>query len=193
MHLKDFSRTSIIVMLAFILTGSVIGTIIYPEFPETADFIKGFIKSADKRTIVTVFKESFADTFFILMLLMFSGFSSVSQPLELLLLVYRGCVLGISISHTYAVYALKGFFINVLMILPHAVMTSVILVLAVRESMRMSTAIAEASFRRNSDLIETLSVKMYLIKFAVLVMFLCISSFIDCVITYLLTGMLIIR
>lgn len=193
MHLKNFSRTSIIIMLSFIIIGIIIGTAVYPSFPEFADGIRGFIKTAEKRTIITVFKDAFMNTFIILLVLMFSGFSAVSQPLELSVLIYRGFVLGISFSYTYALYALKGFFICILMILPHALVTSVILVLAVRESIRMSTAVAVSSFKGDADLIECPSVKMYFVKFIVLLIFLVLSSAIDCIITYLLTGMLIIK
>ena len=193
MQMKDFRRTSIIIMLAFILMGITAGTVIYTKYPETAAGISGFIKTSDKRTLAMVFKEAFRSTFLMLILLMFSGFSAVSQPLELGSLIYRGIILGISFSYTYVTYAFKGIFICVLMILPHALATSVILVLAVRESMRMSNAAAVMLFKDNPDIPERPDTRLYLLKFMVLVILLLISSAIDCIITYLLTGMLIIR
>lgn len=189
--MKNHNRTSVIIMLIFILLGIVAGTAIYMKYPIAAEQIHGFIKSGNKRTIVEVFREAFDNTFIILLILMFSGFSSVSQPIELSALIYRGIVLGISLSYTYAVYAVKGVFICVLMILPHALMTSIILVLAVRESMRMSTAVAIFAFKGQSEVTDRPDIKLYLLKFLILLLFLIAASLIDCVITYLLTGMLI--
>ena len=189
--MKNHNRTSVIIMLIFILLGIVAGTAIYMKYPLAAEQTHGFIKSGNKRTIVEVFREAFDNTFIILLVLMFSGFSSVSQPIELSALLYRGIVLGISLSYTYAVYAVKGVFICVLMILPHALMTSIILVLAVRESMRMSTAVAIFAFKGQSDVTDRPDIKLYLLKFLILLLFLIAASLIDCVITYLLTGMLI--
>lgn len=191
--MKKFNKTSIVIMLAFIIVGIIAGTITYTKCPDMAENISGFIKTSGKRTIVTVFNDAFKSTFFILLLLMFSGFSAISQPVELSALIYRGFILGMSFSYTYAVHALKGIFICVLMILPHALITSVILVLAVRESMKMSNAVAVSAFKDSHEFMERPDIKMYVLKFAVLMFFLIVSSVIDCIITYLLTGMLIIK
>lgn len=189
--MKNHNRTSVAVMLLLILAGIVIGTAVYMKYPDSACYFHGFIKSSSKRSIVTVFREAFDNTFILISALMFLGFGAVSQPLELSALVYRGVMLGVSLSYTYSVYALKGIFISFLMILPHALMTSVILVLAVRESLRMSNYVTALVFKENSDIIERPKVKMYLLKFLILVLFLLAASLIDCVITYLFTGMLI--
>ncbi len=191
-QIKNFNKTSILIMLILIVLGIIIGTAFYTQCPEIVNTMGRFVKTADKRSIITVFSEAFTDTFLILVLLMILGFGSVFQPLEISSLLLHGFILGVSFSHTYTVYAMKGFFISVLMILPHALAVSVILVLAVRESMRMSTSIAVFAFKGDSELIKRPDLSTYFLKFSVLAILLAVSSVIDCVITYLLTGMLII-
>lgn len=191
MQMKNFNRTSVIIMLIFIVIGIIVGTVFYVKCPEISETFGHFIKTPDKRSILTVFGEAFTDTFILIVLLMLMGFGSIFQPFEIATLLYRGFALGVSFSYTYSLYAVKGFFICVLMILPHALITSVLLVLAVRESMRMSTSIAVFSFKGDSEIIKRPDVHMYIIKFTVLAVLLVVSSVIDCFITYLLTGMLI--
>ena len=92
----------------------------------------------------------------------------------------------------YAVYGIKGTLITALMILPHAVVTSAVLVFAAREALRCSN-LYMFHFTGREQCTEQLQFRLYLLRFAVLMGIVLLSSSADCAITYLLTDRLLLK
>lgn len=196
---EDIKRTRVVTVLFLILmSGVLLGTVLFRNSPDrtvyTADALcHGFIKVSSSQTVLSVFIRSVTWTSFLLTVLFVLGFCGISQPLELLVLLWRGTALGISVSYMYSVYEIKGTLISALMILPHAVMTSVILVFAVREALRASGLYILHISGRTTDPDEAQhQMKLYFIRFAVLMAASLVSSVADTVLTYLFTDRLLI-
>ena len=139
----------------------------------------GFIKINSGHSVADNFINSFRNTGFLIIILFILGFGAVSQPIEAFILFYRGVALGISVSYTYFHYGFKGFLIALLVILPHAVGSSIILILATRESIRSSNMFAGFAFAGKGNDKANSQVRMYFIKFIVLLVLLVISSILD--------------
>ena len=195
---EDIKRTRVIFLLfGAIVIGVILGTLIYCMKDDKSIFLSdrlnhGFIKLSERQSILSVFYRAISGTSLLVILLFLSGFCSISQPAEIFILFYRGTALGISISYIYGVYGAKGILVSAAMILPHALITSVVLVLAAREALRFSNLYMFYLTRQTPDESLRPQLKLYLIRFVVLMAFVLVSSLIDCVITYLLTDVLIV-
>ncbi len=195
---EDSGRIKVIMLLfAVMITGVLFGTLLFCRSNEPSLYMSdalchGFIKLSCTQTVTEIFTRSLSWTTFLLIMLMFSGFCSISQPAGIIILFWRGAALGVSVSYMYSIYGIKAAAISSLMILPHALSTSVILVYAAREALRLSNLSLLYIIEKCSDE-ENFSpqVKLYFIRFAVLMLLVVISSAADCALTCFFTEKLL--
>lgn len=196
---EDVRRTRVLLILFSIAAcGVLFGTFVFSRAQDKSIFMtdvlsNGMIKRSEAQSVIDVFNRTISCTSLIVLILFFSGFGSITQPLEIGVLFYRGITIGSAISYTYTTYGKDGFPIALIMILPYAVMTTVIIVFAVREALRSSNVYLLYIGGHAPDEGSRPSLKLYLTRFAVLFFFIFLSSVIDCVITYLLTDILILK
>lgn len=194
---EDMKRTRVVFLLfAVISAGIFFGTMLFRGSSDTDIFMSdvlsgGFIKLADTQSVLDVFYRSVSGTSLLVIILFLLGFCCISQPAELFILFYRGMTLGIAVSFVYGAYGVRGAAVALFMILPHAVITSTVLVFAAREAMRLSNIYIFYIAGRISETDEKPELRLYAVRFAVLMFFVLISSVIDCVITYFLTDKLL--
>ncbi|MDO5559080.1 MAG: hypothetical protein Q4F95_05720 [Oscillospiraceae bacterium] len=194
---EDIKRMRVLTLLMCVLAaGIAAGTIFYCLTDNKAVFLSdklshGFIKLSQQQSVISVFYRSVSWTSMFVILLMLSGFCAISQLISISLLFYRGAALGMAVSYMYGLYGSRAVPAVIIMVLPHALFTSVILLLAVRESVRFSNLSFLYIVRRLPDDEERPELKLYMIRFAVLLFLVLISAVIDCVITYFTTDMLI--
>ena len=185
-------------LLGVILVGTVAGTIFFCAFSDAdifglTAFNHGFIRNGERLGLADIFMRSFASTGCLMLILMLAGFGSVTQPLELATLLYRGLALGISVSFMYSAYGAKGLLAVLLMVLPHAVITSVILAAAAREALRLSNCEAAFLFGRADAENSKQDVRLYLLRFLVLYIILMLSVFVDCLLSIAFTNPIFIH
>jgi hypothetical protein len=173
---KDFFNLS--TLLFIILFGTFIGSLAASRSGNIELFGHywvngGFLPSEGFATAFTQALYSSVLTLFVLML---CGFCAVSQPLILAALLLRGFSIGAGISVTYIEHSTKGIFLTAILIVPFALMSSAVLVLAARESLRSSCILAKFAFKNNSTQFDT---KLYRTKFSVLFVLLLISILIQ--------------
>lgn len=196
---EDVRRTKVLMLLFSIAAcGILLGTFVFSRAEDKSIFLSdvlsnGFIKRSEAQSVIDVFNRTVSWTSLIVLILFFSGLSSITQPLEIAVLFYRGVAIGSAVSYTYTGYGKDGFPIVLLMILPYALMSTVIIVFAVREALRSSNVYLMYLSGHAPDEACRPSLKLYLTRFAVLFLFVFLSSVIDCVITYFLTDILILK
>lgn len=194
---EDLRRTRVIALLfAVISAGVLFGTMIFREssdrdFWKSDALCQGLIKLSSSQSVTDVFIRSVSWTVMPLAVLFLTGFCCVSQPAEMLLLFLRGNAIGISVSYMYSLPGLKGAAAAVLMILPHAAVTSVILVFAAREALRCSNIYLFYFAGKETD--NPPQLNLYLLRFAVLAAASVLSSAADSLITFLLTDRLLVK
>lgn len=194
---EDIRRTRVISLLfAVVSAGILFGTMLFRGSTDkdiyTSEFLsQGFIKFTHSQSVLDVFIRSLSWTSLLVILLFLMGFCCISQPTELLILFWRGTALGISVSYMYSIYGIKGAAVTALMILPHAAVTSVVLVFAAREAMRCSNLYMFHIAGKDMETEQPPQLKLYFIRFAVLMGVTVVSSAADCALTYLLTDKLL--
>ncbi len=196
---EDLKRTKVLLLLFSIAAcGVLFGTFVFSRAEDKSMFISdvlsnGFIKRSEAQSVIDVFNRTISWTSLIVLVLFMAGLSSITQPIEIAVLFYRGATIGTAVCYTYTRYGKDGFPIALLMILPYALMTTVIIVFAVREALRSSNIYLMYLSGHAPDESCRPALKLYLTRFAVLFFFVFLSSVIDCVITYFLTDILILK
>lgn len=145
-------------------------------------------------------EQSFVDTFFnslltsgaIVLLLFLLGFSAVSIPAIVFLPLFKGLGLGVSIGYLYLTYGIKGVAFSAVMILPSALLSTFAIVLAGREAMKLSLLFLGTFLPKIQGNLSARVVKLYCAKFLVLIGIVAVSALVDCLVTFLFSGFLIL-
>lgn len=162
-----------------------------PELAASALWQQGFAEPSGERSLLDVFGESFIATAVLLFAAFLFGFFAVGQPFALGLLISRGIAFGCAVGATYHTYGFRGLPIVLFLQLPHAAVTSVLLILAVRETLFLSTqffrfAVCDCERDGIRD-----SCRYYLLRYLVLFVGLLLSAAADTALTYFLTAFLL--
>lgn len=95
-----------------------------------------------------------------------TGTSAIGQPVGVFLLLYRSFGAGLSAAVVYSAFGIKAVPSVLLLVLPKAAVSLMIAVLAVREAFRSSCGLAVYFSSGNST--ENGSLRLYIVRFAVL-------------------------
>lgn len=166
-------------MTAGILAGSMIAV-------SEQNFINGkavfnqFISPLNNgNTLLEIIRNDIISVGGILLLVFCTGFFSVGQPLAALLILYRGIGAGISVALTYMTFGEKGVYITLIFIVPKLLATTVILILGIREAIKLSNIIYSYLFRGTAEDNMNRYIKLYCVKFLVLILLVLITAVAD--------------
>lgn len=176
------------VFLLLVFGGIVMGTAFIctadnPDFFYRLLFTHNIFKTKTDLSFINLFLRNLLPVLFILAVQFFAGYFAFGQVIAYFTAVYRGIVSGISASFVYILLGGKGFFAVLLTVVPFAVTSAAVIILGARETVRQSRQVAEFSFFGNNES-NPPDMKLYLIKFAVLVFFSAILSLADSLIAY---------
>lgn len=118
------------------------------------------------------------------------GTSAAGQPFGVLMLAYRGFGIGMSAALMYIRMGIAAFPSAALLLFPKAAAVSVVSVLAVRELIRSSNAVFRYLVHEGEHYGEYRGIKLYCIRFAVLMIISFIISAADSVWNYVISGLI---
>lgn len=184
--------TLLITLSALYFFGVLVGTVLYctldGEKIKILDSLAGsFVAGRLNHTFWQTLVNSFSGAFLLLLVCFLLGFSAVAQPLELLVPLFRGLGAGASIAGMYSSYGLAGAGAAAVLIVPNAVATAFVMIIAAREAVRFSFGLYRSSFGRDRGG-EPMDVKLYFTKFVILCAILAVSSLADSLLTFGLAG-----
>lgn len=172
---------------AGVLTGAVIVSAGKIDLSEESWLLHQFFSPQySGNTIMEVFKNTFMSSCLFLAAVFMLGFFSMAQPVGAALLVYRGIGIGASVAELYMKSGAGALPEVLILVVPKAIALSFIASLAVREMLRLSCSQFVFLFR--DELPEEKmkrTVRLYFIKFFVLLTITAVVSVLDCVISYL--------
>ncbi len=177
-----------------LLFGVMIGVVLWlraPEIAASAVMQQGFDEPIGERSLLAVFRGSFSATAVLLLVSFLLGFFAVGQPFALSVLLLRGAALGCAVGSTYSMYGIRGLPMVLFLQLPHAAVTSLLLILAVRETLTLSTqffrfAVCDCERDGVRD-----GCRYYLLRYLVLFVGLLLSAAADTALTYFLTALVL--
>lgn len=136
-------------------------------------------------TILDVFRNTFLSSGVFLAAVFLMGFFAVGQPFGLVLLAYRGFGIGASVAQMYILSGTDSLPSVIALLLPKAMALSFIAALGVREMLKLSCALFSFLFRDElpGDKMKR-TVKLYAVKFLVLLVLVLIVSVFDSALNY---------
>ncbi len=143
---------------------------------EGGDILKriteGFLEKKQETSFFESFLYSFSSSAIFILLLFLNGFSAVGQPFSIFLVIFRGMGFGMSIGHLYLSLTLKEILISVLVLVLPGIISGYVLLLAARESIRLSNKFLKAMTSEEFKV----NFKEYFFKFIILTLFIVFSS-----------------
>ena len=181
----------LLVLMAGVIAGTVLVCVKSGWEGLRSIYISQNLYKSDNLPLAAVFARSALPVCAMLLLMFISGFCAFGQPIQMFFTAYRGFAAGVSSALTYLELGIKGFPIVLLMILPFAAVSSIIVIIGSREAMSFSGSFADFAFGRKSNEISRPDVRLYGIKFIILIIAALISAGADSVITYFLSAVLL--
>ena len=193
---KKNIKPNIILLMTLLLIGVLIGTLAFcnmsqDDFNNFSFITQMFIKNKTEQTFLQSLINSFSTSASLLLICFFLGFSAISQPVEITIPIFRGLGLGASIAYIYVTYGIKGFLISLLLIIPNAVISSISIIIAARESIKMSNMFTFFAISNSCENNMKSCIKLYLLKFVILFVIIGLSSVIDSLLAFIFAGMLL--
>lgn len=146
-----------------------------------------FFRNRAGCTFIETLVNSFSGPFLLMLACLLLGFGAVSMPAELLVPFFHGLGTGVMLADMNAAYGFKGTLVSTVFILPFAVLSAFIVLIAARESFSMSFLSAKRLL--GLDKSDAGTVKLYLTKFLVLFAALGVLSLADSLVTYFFAGL----
>lgn len=187
---------TIMFFMILLLIGALFGTLIFcnmqsSEISNLSFITQGFIKNKTEQTFVQSLINSFTTSSLLVTICFFLGFGAISQPVEFLVPIFRGLGLGTSISYIYITYGVKGLLITLVLIIPNAVISSIAIIIAARESIKLSNMFTSYIISNNTENNMKSCIKLYVLKFLILFAIIGLSSILDSLLAFLFAGILL--
>lgn len=188
-------RDSLLTLLAALyFLGVIFGSFFYSTFDREQsglldDIAESFVAGRLSNTFWQTMINSFAGAFAMLAVCFLMGFCVIAQPAEIFVPLFRGLGVGTVIAGMYSHYGASGAGASALLIVPGAVLSAFVLIMASREALRFSSALYGMTFGKagNSGR-ERPDVKLYFTKFVILCAVLVFSAFADSLLTFVTAG-----
>lgn len=189
-------KLSLGLLLLLISGGIVAGTVIVCS-ADSLDAVsksvltQNLLKTSEVKTIIQIYINAFLPLAAALTIQYICGFSALGQPLTIAGIIYRGVSTGVSASVFYLMLGIKGFLAILIMLFPFAAVSSVILILGARESIKFSNMFMNFALNKNVEEDKRSGIKLYTVKFIVLIALSLLAAAADSIITYFFTGILL--
>lgn len=172
-------------MLAVILLGAAVGSIIYGAMEQSfaqrlENLGSGFVLVRSEQRFSLILLRTLSSSTLFLFVIFLSGFCPVGHLMSAAALGVRGIGMGVMLSQLYLHSGAKAIAVCTAGSLPNAIISSAALALAAREAVCLSNtyALFTLSDRQEQGLKE--QVKLYCTKFAVLEAVMALCAGLDC-------------
>lgn len=144
-----------------------------------SDTFSAFISARTGQPFFTTFINSFLSISPFLLASFIAGLCIVGTPAVPLIACFRGLGIGLTSGYLYATYGLKGIGFFALIILPHALLSSVALILACRESTGFSMMLMKSISPHAQAINLNVDFKMYCLRYVFILGIFILSSLLD--------------
>lgn len=188
-----FIKVIVVLFLIGMVYGALLVGLGQAQTQEQLSFLtEQFIGKRAEQSIMYTFIGSFNSSAVLLLALFVLGFCAVGQPVALFLPVFHGLGLGISMAYLYSTQGFQGILFTLILILPSAAISTIALFLGTRESVRFSNSIFRMLFPEKYEVPQQSGLKLYLIRFGVLLLFDVAAAMVDSVCTFLFAGFFVV-
>ena len=183
-----------ILMAAFLLIGMVVGALL-AQNPDhvtqngISSIITGYSVERSSQSFGATFLSSMQSVLPFFLIVLLSGVFALGALLVPLTLLFRGLGIGLAAGYLYSVYGFQGFFYSLLMVLPQAFMSAVLLIVLARDAIHLSAKLAALFFPSGRAELLWPAFRSYCVRAGALFLMLCVFSLLDGLLTVICGGM----
>lgn len=191
-NIKDLDKTyraiakkNIVIISLFItfFIGMIYGTIMLsyssPINNTITSLSKEFFNTRINQPAMQTFLLSIFSSIIFLIILYLLGLCAISHPIVFFTIFFKGLGIGITVTHLYSTYKLKGILFALIIIIIPSIISTISIIIAGKEALRLSTLFLSKIFPKIDGELSPTTFKFYNIKFIILLIFIIISSIID--------------
>jgi len=171
---SESRKLTLLLLCAAVVAGIIAGSCIFAVKRSLASnsFVTQYISPLNcGETLLDSFKYSaLTYTAFILGFFL-AGFFAFGKIIGIAATVYRGIGIGLTVGSLYAAFGTRAMLLTAVLIVPKILATTLVIVLAARETMKLSSKIYGFLFMKTTDEDMKKYIKLYCIKFLVLGLF----------------------
>ena len=185
------SSRGLVIMYLLLIAGIAAGAVWAVSTGETDRPLlhQYFLPLYNGDTLLAVFRCTLVSLWAYIIAAFLIGTSTVGQPVGILMLLYRGFGIGLSSAAMYINRGASAFPAVALLILPAAAASAAVSVLAVRELLRSSNSLLHHMICGGDHSGSYRGIKLYCLKFAVLLLISLVISAADTFLYYLFSGL----
>lgn len=178
----------LISFLAAMLYGSVFIAQVGADLEEQLRFLtQEYLTTRGEQPILSTFLSSLSTSALYLISAFFLGFFAFGQPVCIFIMLFRGFGLGISMGQIYLHYQLNGFLYCLVLIAPVAVLFTLVLASALKDSVQMSNLFLAIFFPKLGTAAEG-ALKMYGTRYLVYAILAVVIASLDAGMNFLFSG-----
>lgn len=157
------------------------------EFLESLNLItREYASAHEKQTLLKTLSSSFLSCSIFVVTPYLLGYSAIGQVASFFVPMFKGLGIGLTMGHLYLSYGLKGVSYSALIIVPQTVVGLFAILIGCREAIRLSSMfLGVCSSSKQGKPFSSETIRLYNIKFSVLLAIALFSAVVD-VITVLL-------
>lgn len=185
-------NTMFLLLCLFLIIGVILGVICArngdKSLAEKLDFL--FLTDFENKRnmgLFSVFSASFASGFLLLLTTFLLGISSWGFFVLPAVPLFKGFGFGISTGYMYAAYGFSGILYNILVVLPGAFISALILIIISKESFRFSWEIMTSLRGYKSDI--SSKFRIYIVKIFWSLIILAVASVVDMLFSLVFSGL----
>lgn len=144
-----------------------------------------FVNIRLNQSIIYTFIGSITSSFILILIAFILGFCGIGQSGSLFLPLFHGLGIGFAVAHLYQNNGLNGILFTFLLIFPAQLIYILSLLLASRESLRLSNKIFKLLLPSRFIEEDAINLKLYIIRFLVISILVTLSSIIDAACTFI--------
>ncbi len=171
------------------IIGILIGSYIAVSDTNTDWFRKFLCPVLNGGTLSEIFRSTFISSLIFIVAAFLFGLFAFGQPLGVALIISKGIEIGLSAAMMYSVKGISALPAVFILNVPKAVAVSVVMILAVREVIRNSMSILHGLIPEREYDSERADLKLYCIKFIVLIVIIFIISVADSLLNYIFASL----
>ena len=182
---SDFRKNSLFIFLVIVLfAGIAAGALMIRTNGRQISQVlssatSAFLTDRSGQTMIIKFFHSFFSSFWLLALIYVFGFSPLGQIPSAAVVAFRGLGLGVAMGFEFVSNGYKGMVFVLLLIIPHAFISTFVLLKASKNAVRISNLFAKAVVLPSDNPLSLNLVKSYSLHFLVFTLFIALSSVVD--------------
>ncbi|MGI5893217.1 MAG: hypothetical protein ACOX6P_01335 [Candidatus Merdivicinus sp.] len=167
-----------VLFLAGIGYGSILSSMLDAETAAALGVMtRGFLEGRAESSFFQIFIRTVFPLIALGGAMFLSGFSAVGHPFSVFLLLFRAVGFGMSMSYFYTALSGTGILLGLLLLLPAGGLSGYALLLACRESLKLSSAFFGAMTKSAS--LPRKTFRIYSVKFCIIALMLILSALLD--------------